>query len=754
MAPAAWPIMPLIAQRAPIAAIPTHNAPLNSPAPQSSLSSLSYLARHPWLPRLFPFLLWWPFSRDKLRADAVAGLTVAMVLVPQSMAYAQLAGMPPYYGLYAAFLPVLIGALWGSSHQLATGPVAMVSLLTGATLARFAAPGSDQFITLAIALALTVGVMELALGLFRLGAIVNFLSHPVIVGFTNAAAIIIALSQLGKLLGVSTGSSNHFLVDIWSVLRAAGDTHWPTLAMGLFAFAIMLGLRHYLPKWPGVLVAVTLTTLLSWGLGFERNTRAELAEFGDLPVRVAIETVMGTSVRLAELDREIAGKQAEIATLTRDYPEGHPRILALDYDVDVLRFESRIVERERAQRLAELKKFKLVMVTSTPPQFHLEDLKLAAAKTDGRTWRVSRMDKGTVHLAGGGEVVGAIPPGLPSLAVPKLSLDMLSALFSTALVITLVGFMEAVSVAKSMATITRQRIDPNQELIGQGLANIVGSFCKSFPVSGSFSRSAVNLTAGALTGMSSVVTAVIVLVTLLLFTPLLYHLPQAVLAAVIMMAVINLVNFKAILHAWKAHKHDGVAAVVTFVATLGFAPHLDTGLLVGAGLAIVLYLYRTMRPRVVILSRHADGTLRDSRLFDLPTSEHIIAIRFDGSLYFANVPYFEDAILAEAARNPKAQYILVVSEAINEIDGSGEEVIRHLVTRLRERGLTMVFSGMKLQVMNVLRRTALYEAIGAENFFNTEDAAIETIFTHITDPEFDAAECPLRMPMPAATTEI
>ena len=683
-------------------------------------------------------------SRENLRADVIAGITVAMVLVPQSMAYAQLAGLPPYYGLYAAFLPVLIGALWGSSRQLATGPVAMVSLLTGTTLARFATPGTEQFITLAIALALIVGVMELALGLFRLGAIVNFLSHPVVVGFTNAAAIIIALSQLNKLLGVSVGRSEHFLVDISGVLRLVGDTHWPTLAMGLAAFAVMMLMKKYRPKWPGVLAAVTLATLVSWAVGFERTGRAELAGFGDLPVRVVIEAVMSTNSRVVELEREIAAKKIDIQKLAREHPEGHPRTLALHYDVDVLLFESRIIERERSLRLAELRKFRLVQVSGDTPRYHAENLKPAGAPTDGRIWRVSKIDNGSVHLSGGGEVVGTIPPGVPSLAVPKISWDLLSALFSTALVITLVGFMEAVSVAKSMATRTRQRIDPNQELIGQGLANIASGFCKAFPVSGSFSRSAVNLTAGAVSGLSSVVTAAIVLVTLLLFTPALYHLPQAVLAAVIMMAVGNLINFKAILHAWRAHRHDGIAAVVTFVATLGFAPHLDTGLLVGAALAVVLYLYRTMNPSVVILSRHADGSLRDARLFGLPTSEYVIAMRFDGALYFANVPYFEDILLEEAARHPKAQYILVVSDAINEIDGSGEEVIRHLVARLQARGMTMVFSGMKLSVRDVLRRTGLETSIGMDNFFDTEEAALEAIFKRVSDENFDAATCPLR----------
>jgi SulP family sulfate permease len=210
------------------------------------------------LRRLFPFLRWFPLPRDRLRADIIAGITVALVLVPQSMAYAQLAGMPAYYGLYAAFLPVVIGAMWGSSHQLATGPVAMVSLLTGSTLAQFAAPGSDQFIALAITLALMVGLMQMALGVFRLGAIVNFISHPVIVGFTHAAAIIIALSQVNRMLGVSIARSEHFLLDIWGVLQQVADTHLPSLAMGGGAFALMWLVRAYRPRWPSVLIAVVL----------------------------------------------------------------------------------------------------------------------------------------------------------------------------------------------------------------------------------------------------------------------------------------------------------------------------------------------------------------------------------------------------------------------------------------------------------------------------------------------------------------
>jgi sulfate permease, SulP family len=349
-------------------------------------------------------------------------------------------------------------------------------------------------------------------------------------------------------------------------------------------------------------------------------------------------------------------------------------------------------------------------------------------------------------------VVGPVPAGLPSIRAPRFEWDTLVMLLSSAFVITLVGFMEAISIAKAMATRSKQRIDPNQELIGQGLANIAGSFSQAFPVSGSFSRTAVNVSAGAVTGMSSVIAGMLVLLTLLFFTDLLYHLPDAALAAVILMAVISLVNIPAMKHAWHAHRHDGIAATVTFVATLSFAPHLDTGVLVGAGLAIVLYLYRTMRPRVVVLGRHPDGTLRDAVMHNLRTSEHIIVVRFDGSLFFANVPYFEDTVLDQAARNPRAKFLLVVGDGINEIDGSGEEVIRHLVQRLQESGVTMVFSGLKSQVLRVMERTGLYSVIGAQNFFRTEDAALDAIYQWVKDPEFDAKFCPLSPAVEEAKT--
>jgi SulP family sulfate permease len=298
--------------------------------------------------------------------------------------------------------------------------------------------------------------------------------------------------------------------------------------------------------------------------------------------------------------------------------------------------------------------------------------------------------------------------------------------------------MEAISIAKAMAAKTKQRINPNQELLGQGFANVVGSFSQAFPVSGSFSRSAVNLNANAQTGLSNVFAGLIVLVALLFLTPLLYHLPQAVLAAVIMMAVVGLINFKAIGHAWHTHKHDGIASVVTFIATLAFAPHLDNGIMVGAGLAILLYLYRTMTPRVAILGRHPDGTLRDIKVHNLPVSENIIALRYDGSLYFANVPYFEDAVLEAVANNPRAIHLLIVSDGINQLDASGDEVIHHVVERLRSNGIRVTFSGLKKQVLDVMRQSGLLDYIGQANIFADEERALEAIYVEVLEVRPDA----------------
>jgi SulP family sulfate permease len=683
--------------------------------------------------RFLPFLCWLPYGGSALRADFIAGLTVALVLVPQSMAYAQLAGLPAYYGLYAAFLPVAVAALWGSSNQLATGPVAVVSLLTASSLSPFAAPGSEHFVALAIMLALLVGLVQLALGLFKLGVVVNFLSHPVIVGFTNAAAIIIGLSQLNKLFGVPMGRSESFLADIWGVLQQLGDTHWPTFAIGVGSLVVIWGFRRYAPKWPGVLIAVALATAISWFIGFEKTASVPPEAIAEERVRNLLDEFRMTQTRIAELNAALLEKTAALKALDGQGEKAAAKRIELTYEIELLRLQIKDREDENRRRTRALRAFVFERVTGPTGavRFYLHGQAPQGMNGDGLRWRIVRGvqgEKGEVRLSGGGQVVGRIPEGLPSFSMPKLNWDMFGTLLTTAIVISLVGFMEAISIAKAMAAKTKQRLDPNQELIGQGLANIVGSFSQAFPVSGSFSRSAVNLNAGAVTGMSSVFTALFVLLTLLFLTPLLYHLPQATLAAVIIMAVVGLINFKAIKHAWQAHRHDGIAAIVTFIATLAVAPHLDKGILIGAGLAIGLFLYRTMKPRVAILGRHPDGTLRDVKVAQLPASKVVVAVRFDGRLYFANVAWFEDAVLEAIADNPQAKFLVIVGDAINELDASGEEVMHHLVERLRASGVTALFAGLKKQVRDVMQATGLMAAIGAENVFGSADEAIEEAY--------------------------
>jgi SulP family sulfate permease len=705
----------------------------------------------PSLLRFLPFLRWLPYSSTMLRADFLAGLTVALVLVPQSMAYAQLAGMPAYYGLYAAFLPVMVAALWGSSRQLGTGPVAVASLLTASALTPLAAPGSEAYVALAILLALLVGVVQLTLGAFKLGIIVNFLSHPVIVGFTNAAAMIIGLSQVNKLIGVPMGRSEHFVQDIWGVAKLVGDTHLPTLAMGAAAIAIIWLIRKTAPKLPGVLIAVALTTTASWLIGYERSASATIDQVAPPEAKALLTEFVRTEARIREINEQIGARTAQLKTLRQERGELSHDAITLNYEVELFRLQLKDREDENRRRNRAIRSFVFERVVAADGQveLHAEGSVPAGKTADGHRWRIARAAQGDLKLSGGGEVVGKVPEGLPSVGVPKMSWEMLGSLLSAALVISLVGFMEAISIAKAIAAKTKQKIDPNQELIGQGLANLVGAATQSFPVSGSFSRSAVNINAGAMTGMSSVFTGLFVLLTLLFLTPLLYHLPQAVLAAVIIMAVIGLINVEAVRHAWQASRHDGIAAVATFVATLAAAPHLDTGIMVGAGLAIGLYLYRTMSPRVAILGRHADGTLRDAAINNLPASELVTAVRFDGRLYFANVSFFEDAILDAVAANPKASYLLVVGNGINELDASGEEVVHHLVERLRGNGVTVVFSGLKKQVIDVMRATGLFDYISQQHIFATADMALAAIHAWAAASGQDDAASPLR-PLPVA----
>lgn len=677
--------------------------------------------------RMFPFVAWLPgLDRATLRADMLAGLTVALVLVPQSMAYAQLAGLPPHYGLYTAFLPVIVAALWGSSAQLASGPVAVVSLLTGAALAPLALPGSEQYVALAILLAFLVGAVQLSLGALRLGFVVNFLSLPVIAGFTSAAAIIIGLSQLDKLLGLVPQRSGSFMRDVWALLGYLPDAHGPTLAFGLGALAAMLAFRRFLPHLPGVLIVVAIATLISWAAGFERTERATLEQLADAETATIVNEVLGARARIAALsamrtNTRASRKDAEAALSDKGRQQA-----ALRYQLEIIDIEIALLRSESQARLAALRKLTFHRVEAPEGTGHAQRFR-AADGAEAQRWRIRAIDDGGVDFIGGGEVVGSIPAGLPDFALPKFDLGALASLLAAAFTIALVGFMEAISIAKAVAVRTRQRIDPDQELIGQGLANLVGSFTQCYPASGSFSRTAVNAHAGARTGLSSVFTTLVVLLTLVALTPLLYHLPQAVLAAVIMLAVTSLVHFDGILHAWRVNRHDGMAGIATFVAAIALAPHLDFAILFGAGLSVLLFLYRSMRPRARLLGPHAEGAQRDALTHGLPGGEAVVAMSFDGDLYFANVGYFEDSVLELTRRFPHARTLLIVGEGINQIDASGEQIVRQLLARLRENGIALAFCGLKKQVREVLDTTGLATLIGEENFFVNVQAA----FAHL-----------------------
>jgi SulP family sulfate permease len=542
---------------------------------------------------------WSSFDPSSLRADLKAGITVALVAIPQSLAYAQLAGLPPIHGLYAAVVPTIVGALFGSSSVLSTGPVAMTSLLTAASIAPLAVRGTDQFIAFAVLLALLSGLFQLGFGLMRMGVLLNFLSHPVLMGFINAAAIIIGLSQLPTLLGIPIRQTEHLLLDIFNILLRFGEADMLTVGFGLSSLVALRVFKQKLPNWPGVLITVAVLT--------------------------------GVSV---------------------------------------------VIEFEKL----------------------------------------------------GGQVVGHIPQGLPSFGLPPLSWNATVALLPASFVIALISFMEALSSSKVIAIRTRTRWDQNRELVGQGLAKITAAVCQSMPVSGSFSRSALNLSAGAKTKLSSIIAAVFVCLALVFLTPLLHHLPKAVLAAIIMMAVANLVNVRIIRNAWRAKIDDGVAGTVTFLATLLFAPNIQNGILAGILLSLTMLLYRLSRPRIAVLGLKNENVLRDAlRHQTEPLGPNLGALRFDGALLFINVSYFEDAIIDLERNNPLLSHILVKGSGINQIDASGVEMLFNIVERLKSNGITLVFSGLKEQTFDVMKRSGLIREIGIGNFYGNDEEALNAL---------------------------
>ena len=682
------------------------------------------------LVRFFPFLAWFPVSSLILRGDVIAGITGALVLVPKAMAYAQLSGLPVHFGLYVAFVPAILGALWGSSRQLATGPVAIISLMTAAALTPLAAPFSAEYIELALLLTLMVGTIQFALGALKLGTVVNFVSHPVILGFMNAAAIIIALSQLDLLLGIPKGRSESFLKDVWEMLGYLPQTHLPTLAMSAFALALMLVLKRIaIAARLSVLIAVVLTIVVSQLIGFEQKASARIEHIADTPLRELVLRYDRDDQRVRELNARAAEQSARLRGLESTDIRA-AAVLRHELHLSQLdAADTAIYNKDRLRRFAYTDFERAQPSDGGAPTLYLTGQAPPGTQTDGRRWRIKTVTQGELQLMGGGDVVGAIPQGLPALRMPRITLDALASLLAAALVIALVGFLEAIAMAKALAAKTHQRLDPNQELIGQGVANLGGAFFQSYPACGSFTGSAINLQAGAKTGFAMVFNGLFVVATLLFLTPYLYYLPKATLAVIILLAVTSLITPLALKHTWRASRADGMVALTTFVVTLLAAPHLDKGILMGTALAVLLYLLRTMKPRVAELGRHPDGALRDTRFHpELPTSADVIALRYDDALYFANAAFFEEAVLEAVARKPQAKVLLVVSGGINQMDASGEEVVRHLVEGLRSSGITVAFSGLKKQVLDVMHATGLFEVIGAEHIFPNEDQALAAIY--------------------------
>jgi MFS superfamily sulfate permease-like transporter len=682
------------------------------------------------LQTLFPFLRWFPMTAAGVRTDLLAGITIALILVPQSMAYAQLAGLPVVYGLYASFVPVIVASLWGSSSQLHTGPVAMLSLMSAAALIPFATPGSIDFIQLSIMLALMVGILRLALGLFKLGAIVNLLSSPVIVGFTNAAALIIGLSQLSKIIGVPFPRSDFYLADLWGVVEQIGATHWPTLLFAAGAYGLILGMKRISPKLPGVLAAVLFTTLISALIGFEKKTEISLAQIQAQSKVETIQAYAAVSTRINDLTQQISGINREIVELERKGGlDSITRAADVGAAIRPLEHERTTLKAENNQRQIELHRLRLEAAeTGNGLVFYSYGQVPEGIEGDGRAWRFNHVDGDRVTLSSGGAVVGAIPTGLPSFAVPELNWTVMIGLLPAAIVMALIGFMEATSISKAIATMTGERIDASKELVGQGLANIAGSFFGSYTVSGSFSRSAVAAKTGAKTGLFAIVSALAVVLVLLFFTPYLYALPQSVLAVIVMMAVFSLIRVAPLVHAWKVNRTDSVIGFITFVATLLMAPAIANGILLGVGLTLVVYLIKSMKPRAEIVARKPDGTLGGIKAHGLaPISQTVVPVRFDGSLTFSNVAFFEDAVLDVIADFPQCKAILIVGSSINEIDASGEEKIREVGKQLRAAGVGLHFSGLKHQVRSTLERTGLVDECGLDHFFPNKEQALQEL---------------------------
>lgn len=571
---------------------------------------------HGWrIARFLPIFEWLPrYGRDAIAGDLMAGTVVAIMLVPQGMAYAMLAGLPLQVGLYASILPLLLYALLGSSRVLAVGPVAMVSLLTASVLAPLATAGTADYVNLALFLALLVGILQVVMGIARLGFLVNFLSHPVISGFTSAAALLIGLGQAKHLLGIALDRPERPYQVFMELARGVSATNLVTLGLGAGSIGMLLffqfGLKDVLQR-----------------VGVAKAPAIALTKSGPL-VAVLVATLLVA-------------------------------IMALSKEANV-------------------------------------------------------------------KVVGEIPTGMPPLSWPTVPWDQLGTLLKTAMVVVFVGYMESIAIARTLASRRRQKVDANQELIALGIANVGASFTAGYPVTGGFSRSVVNFEAGATTPLASVVTATLVALAVTFLTPLFYYIPHAVLAAVIVVAVASLVDWRMPFRLWRSSKADAFALVVTFGAV--FALGIEIGVLVGMGASLGLFLWRTSRPHIVVVGRVGNSDdFRNEQRDDVTTHPAVLAIRVDESLYFANIKYLEDALLGKVAEHRAVEHLLLVGSGINYVDASAVETLRALIGRLQDAGVAFHLADVKGPVLDQLYRAGLIDALGEDHVFSSTHEAMAAL---------------------------
>lgn len=554
------------------------------------------------------------YRRADFPDDLLAGIVVAILLVPQSMAYALLAGLPAQTGLYAAILPPLIYGLFGSSTSLAVGPVALVSLLVSTGLGSIGNLSPEQTLTYAITLALLVGIFKLLMSSARLGSLVNFISHPVLSGFTAAAAILIAVSQLGNLFGISLPRQDSFFETLRAFSTRIGSIHWPTILIGAASLLLLLIFKH--------------------------SIKNVLARAG-LPERIA-------------------------HMLSRSGP-----LVVVLGGIMILSF--------------------------------------------------SGGDQGL-----GVAIVGSIPAGLPVLTLPVFDLNIWWALTPTALTIALVSYLESISVAKSLAARKREKVNSNRELTALGLANIGAALSGGYPVTGGLSRSVVNHSVGARTGMASIITALLVAVTAAFLTPAFYLLPRTVLAAIILVAVSGLIDMETIRSVWLYSKAEAASMLVTFIAVLSLG--IERGILIGVGLTLALYIWRTSQPHFAIVGQVEDSEhYRNILRHEVTTYPQILALRIDENLYFANAQYLDASLREIIASQAEIQYLVLICSAINYIDVSALETLAALATDLRAGGVELHLAEVKGPVMDRLSQIGFDRRIGTDHIHLSTHLAIRSL---------------------------